>query len=95
MDNQEKLKALQDYFQSEFPGSEIESRYEPREKVHEYRILCGGKTHRAIVLETFLNACEAEQIPTALKEFTLAEHLREMGETTVVVTMEGLKLEGD
>jgi hypothetical protein len=47
------------------------------------------------VLETFLNACEAEQIPTALKEFTLAEHLREMGETTVVVTMEGLKLEGD
>ncbi len=30
-----------------------------------------------------------------LKEFTLAEHLRELGATGVVVTLDGLKLEGD
>jgi hypothetical protein len=45
--------------------------------------------------EAFLTVCDASQIPATLEEFTLAEHLREMGATAVVVTPEGLKLEGE
>jgi len=95
MDNQEKLKAVQNYLQSEFPGSEIEVGFEPVEKVHVFHILQQGKFHRAMVTETFLNVREAPQIQAALKAFTLAEHLRELGATPVVVTPHGLKLEGD
>jgi hypothetical protein len=95
MDDQEKLKGVHSYLQSEFPGSEIEVRYEPGEKVHVFQILQQGKSHRAIVTETFLNVREASQIPATLKAFTLAEHLRELGATPVVVTPHGLQLEGD
>ena len=95
MDDQEKLKAVQNYLQSEFPGSEIEVIFQPDEKVHVFQILQQGKSHRAMVTETFLNVREAPQIQATLKAFTLAEHLRELGQTPVVVTPHGLKLEGD
>jgi hypothetical protein len=95
MDDQEKLKAVQHYLQSEFPDSEIEVRFEPDEKVHIFQIFQQDKSHRAIVTETFLNVREAPQIQATLKAFTLAEHLREMGTTAVVVASHGLQLEGD
>jgi hypothetical protein len=94
MDNQEKLNAVHDYLKDEFPGSEIEVRFEPCEKVHVFQILQQGKSHRAIVTEAFLNVREAPQVQATLKAFTLAEHLREMGTTPIVVTPNGLQLEG-
>ena len=95
MTDQEKLSDVQGYLLSEFPGSKIEVKYEPRERIHVYHILHEGKSHRAILTEAFLSVCDASQIPATLEEFTLAEHLREMGATAVVVTTEGLKLEGE
>ena len=47
------------------------------------------------MVEAFLRGCETGQIAATLEDFMLAEHLREMGMTPVVVTPEGLKLEGD
>jgi hypothetical protein len=95
MVDQEKLDAVHDYLHSEFPGSKVEVKYEPRERIHVFHLLHEGKSHRAIVIEAFLNFCDASQIPATLEELTLAEHLREMGMTAVVVTPEGLKLEGE
>jgi hypothetical protein len=95
MNDQEKLKAVHTYLQSEFPGSEIEFRYEPGEKVHVFQIVQQGKSHRALVTEAFLNVREASLVEATLKAFTLAEHLRELGATPVVVTPHGLQLEGD
>jgi len=95
MTDQEKLSKIRGYLLSEFPGSKIEVKYEPRERIHVYHILHEGKSHRAILTEAFLGFCDASQIPATLAEFTLAEHLREMGTTAVVVTPEGLKLEGE
>ena len=94
MSEQEKLKAIQDYLLSEFPGSKIEIRYEPKERIHLVQILHEGESHRAILVEAFLSICEVSQIPAILEEFTLAEHLRECA-TPILVTPEGLKLEGD
>ena len=95
MIDQEKLEAVQDYLHREFPGSNVEVKHEPREQVHVFRVLHEGKTHRALVTEAFLKVCDDSEIPATLTEFTLAEHLREMGGMAVVVAPEGLKLEGD
>ncbi len=95
MSSQEKLSTIQDYLLAEFPGSKIEVKYEPREKVHKFKILFEGKSHHAIVLDSFLIACRELEIMDTLKEFTLAEHLRELGSMPVIVAPEGLKLEGD
>jgi hypothetical protein len=95
MVDQEKLNAVEGYLQREFPGSKVEVKHEPREQVHVFRISHEGKSHRAIIVEAFLSFCTVSQIPVTLGEFTLAEHLRELGATAVVVTLDGLKLEGD
>jgi hypothetical protein len=95
MSDQEKLQAVQDYLQTEFPGSKIEIKYEPAERFHAFEILHEGTSHRAILVEAFLSIFDASQIPAILREFTLAEHLRALCMAPVVVTPEGLKLLGD
>lgn len=95
MIDQDKLIAVEGYLRSEFPGSKVEVKHEPKERTHVFQVLQEGKFHRAIILEAFLSFCEVTQIPAALREFTLAEHLRDLGATAVVVTPDGLKLEGD
>ncbi len=92
MSDQEKLQAVHDYLQTEFPGSKIESKYEPTEKFHSFEILHKGAPHRAILVEAFLSKYEASQIPAILREFTLAEHLRALCTAPIVVTPKGLKL---
>jgi hypothetical protein len=95
MIDQEKLKAVEGYLQSEFQGSQIEVKHEPGEQIHVFCISHEGKSHRAVIVEAFLSFCDVSEIPSTLKSFTLAEHLRELGATAVVVTLGGLKLEGD
>jgi hypothetical protein len=95
MRDQEKLQAVEDYLQTEFPDAKIEIKWEPRERIHRCHILHQGKPHCVIIVEAFLQGFAAALIPAALQDFTVAEHLREMGMTPLVVTPEGLKLEGD
>jgi hypothetical protein len=95
MSDQEKLQAVQEYLRTEFPDAKIDIKHQPQERVHVFQILHQGKRYSAIMVEAFLQGCEAAQIPATLEDFTLAEHLREMGMTPVVVTPEGLKLQGD
>ena len=95
MSGQEKLQAVQEYLMTEFPDAKIDIKHQPQERVHVFQILHQGKRYCAIVGEAFLQGCEATQIPATLVDFTLAEHLRELGITPVVVTPEGLKLQGD
>jgi hypothetical protein len=95
MDDQEKLNAVRKYLQDEFPDSKIETRFEPTEKAHVFQVLKLEKSHRALITEHFLSVREAAQIQATLRGFTLAEHFREMGNTTIVVTPHGLQLEGD
>jgi hypothetical protein len=95
MSLQEKLQAVEDYLQTEFPDAKIEVKHEPMERIHRFQILHQGKAHCAIVVEAFLEGCAVAQIATTLQAFTLAEHLRDLGVTPVVVTPEGLKLVGD
>jgi hypothetical protein len=95
MSDHEKLQAVEDYLRSEFPDAKIEVKYNAAERTHRFHILHQGKVHIALVMEAFLQGCATAEIAGTLKSFTLAEHLRELGVTPVVVTLEGLKLEGD
>jgi hypothetical protein len=95
MIDQEKLNAVKGYLRSEFPGSEVRGKHEPREELHVFEVLHEGRSHRAMILDAFLSFNDVLQIPAILKEFTLAEHLRELGNTPVIVTLDGLKLQGD
>ena len=95
MSDQEKLQAVEDYLQTEFPDGKIEVKYETAGRIHRFHIMHQGKPHCAIVVEAFLQGRATDQIAATLRAFTLAEHLRELGVTPVVVTPEGLKLEGD
>lgn len=95
MGAQEKLQAVVDYLQVEFPGAKIEIKFNAAERTHRLNMFHQGKAHCAIVTEAFLQESPADQIAVTLRSFTLAEHLRELGMTPVVVTLEGLKLEGD
>ncbi len=91
----EKLQAVEGYLLKEFREAKIEIKSNVVEQTHRFQILDQGKTHYAIVVEAFLKGCETEKIAATLEAFMLAEHLRDMGMTPVVVTLEGLKLEGD
>lgn len=95
MSDQEKLQAVEDYLRTQFPGVKLEVKYEAAERIHRFHILHQEKSHYAIVVEAFLQRCAADKIPATLQAFMLAEHLRDLGVTPVVVTPEGLKLEGD
>jgi hypothetical protein len=95
MSNDKKIQAIREYLQEEFPGAVIEDRREPDEKAYVFRIGAGTVPHVARITDPFLAGCEAPKVASRLRAFTLAEHLRDMGGTAIVVTPDGLKLEGD
>jgi len=95
MSHEEKLQAVAAYLQAEFPDGKIEIKREPAAQIHRFQISRQGPSHFVIVVEGFLESFAVDQIGAILQDFMVAEHLREMGATPVVVTPEGLKLEGE
>lgn len=93
MEYPEKASAIREFLQGAFPGERVDDRYDAQRKAHTFDITAKGGTRRVIVEEGFLAAQEAAGIPGRLQDFTLIEHLRELGSTPLRVTEEGLKLE--
>ncbi|MCE5242331.1 MAG: hypothetical protein ABFD98_20315 [Syntrophobacteraceae bacterium] len=93
MENREKASAVREFLQEAYPGERVEDRYDAQRMAHTFDITAKGVPHRVIVEEGFLAVQEASSIPGKLKDFTLIEHLRELGSTPLRVTKEGLKLE--
>lgn len=93
--NENKVRAVVEYLQAEFPESKIENRYDPGSKTHSFRVLSVKGTYQAQIGVDFFNQFDASQIPARLRGFTLAEHLRELPSDVVLVTEAGLKLLGD
>ncbi len=93
MPEQIKIKAIVEYLQSEFPECKIEQSREVGRNAQIFRIRYKDNCYCAEVSEEFLKKRDASEIPALLDRFTLAEHLRFLGVTPVVVTSEGLSLE--
>ena len=88
MAEDDKLSAIQHYFEGEFNSCTIEYRFDFGETAYIFEI----KTTRActaIIKKEFLEANSVEAIPDILRKFLLAEHLREC-DFPIVVSNLGL-----
>ena len=93
MPKQEKIDIIRDYFLSEFSGSTAEESYNSDSKAYTFQLSHKGTTYIAKVSDEFLDATKASDIVVTLRTFLLAEHLRDLAGTCVVVTQAGLELE--
>jgi hypothetical protein len=91
--DREKVTAVRDYLQAEFPGYSIQEQYNPQLKALSFRVSDQGSTYHASVTHEFLDHHEAPVIGPKLARFTLAEHLRDLPSQLVIVTNGGLELE--
>jgi hypothetical protein len=88
----EKVKAVRDYLETQFPAGKVEDRYEDSSKSQVFRIHQEGKLYLTAVRQGFLEEREAGEIAAALSGFHLIEHLRELAGEQIIVTQEGLTL---
>ena len=88
----EKVKAVRDYLETQFPGGTVEDRYEASSKSHVFRIHREGKLYLTAIRQAFLDDHGAGDIAAALARFHLIEHLRELAGEQIIVTKEGLAL---
>lgn len=90
----EKIAAVRGYLTGEFPGCTVEDWYEAERNAQSFRIVKGQSHHLATVSGEFMEDRNASEISPALTAFLLAEHLRDLGSTRVIVGNDGLSLEG-
>ena len=91
--DQEKVSAVRNYLQTEFPGCSIQEQYDPERKALCFSVSDQGSTYLASVTHEFLDKHEAPVIGSKLAKLTLAEHLRDLPSQPVIVTIGGLELE--
>ncbi|GKT09465.1 hypothetical protein DSTSK_27700 [Desulforhabdus sp. TSK] len=95
MSTEAKKAAVRQYLESEFSGFAVEGGREASDGIHRFTISQGDSTHYALIAEEFLESHSLEEIGEKLRNFLLAEHLKEMSTTPVLVTNIGLSLEYD
>ena len=93
MHKQEKIDIIRDYLLSEFSGSTAEESYNSDSKDYTFYLIHKGTTYIAKVSDEFIDTTNASDIEGTLRTFLLAEHLRDLAGTCVVVTKAGLELE--
>jgi hypothetical protein len=93
MIDQEKIKAVHGYVKDEFQGCLIEDTYDKLRTVQTFRIIYEESIFLITILREFFDDNSPSDIPALLRSFLLAEHLRDIGSTPLIVTKEGLKLE--
>jgi len=88
----EKVKAVREYLEAQFPGGKMEDRYEDSSRSQVFRIHHEGKLYLTAVRQAFLDDRGAGDIAAALSGFHLMEHLRELAGEQIIVTKDGLTL---
>jgi hypothetical protein len=88
----EKVQAVREYLEAQFPGGKVEDRYEASSKSQVFRVQHEGKLYLTALRQTFLDDHGAGDIGAALAGFHLMEHLRELAGEQIIVTREGLAL---
>ncbi|MFP5214009.1 MAG: hypothetical protein ACLGPL_11600 [Acidobacteriota bacterium] len=90
MAGQDQLDAVRQYLVKEFPDGTIDVSREQERKGHSFTINRQGSVHLTTILDEFLDGRNATEIPSTLSKFLLAEHLRDMAGTRIIVTGTGL-----
>lgn len=93
-----KVRTIRDYLSGEFPGNKVEAFQDGGQSGPYIFRLDHGRTgavlHRAVAPSEVLQHMTATQLMDCLSQWDLAGRLREAGRQPVVVTREGLHVEG-
>jgi hypothetical protein len=89
----EKVRAIQEYFEGEFPDCSVTNQFDLDRVAQTFRIDCRGSTHVATIKRSFMEVNSPSLIIDLLKKFLLVEHLREIVGDRVIVTEKGLEME--
>ncbi len=92
MTEQEKIKAVREYLQGQFPNGTVEERYDASSRSQVFRIQRQGTLYLTAIQQPFLDDHGTGDIPAVLARFHLVEHLRDLPGQLVVVTKEGLTM---
>jgi hypothetical protein len=93
--DRDKINAIIDYLNKEFPGCEIRDSYDFSRGAQSFVIRDERARYLLTVSEEFLSDNPTPDIMKHLEIFRLAETLEEAGEDRVLVTTTGFKVEQD
>jgi len=91
--DQEKIDAVREYLRSQFQGCAIEDLFDEGRMSQTFTITCGKSIFIARIQKEFLDNRGSSDISGLLRTFLLAEHLRDLENTPVIITNSGLSLE--
>ncbi len=89
MDKYHKLELIKAYLQAEFPEFALVDGLEREGRGHSIQLLRERQRHFVTVQDDFLEVNALEDIPQRLREYRLAEVLREIGEFEILLTNSG------
>jgi hypothetical protein len=89
--NEEKLTVIRKYLHSEFPGFNFMESYDIDRGALKFTINKGDILHIVEVSEFFLEDYDVRTIASHFKNWKVAEHLRDIGDTPIMVGSEGLE----
>lgn len=90
---QPKIDAVRDYFQQSFSGAGIRSEQDTERGTVKFTIEYGREVHSVTLAKDFFSSFDKGQVVEKLKQFLLIEHLQEMPNARLIVTLNGLESE--
>lgn len=87
------IMTVRTFLKNAFPEAEIQDWEDEELQAHSFRLEERGSTYLTAIENSFLNGIESARLASRLADFLLIEHLRDLPDTLVVVTREGLKLQ--
>jgi hypothetical protein len=90
---QVKIDAIKNYFKQSFEGSNIRDEQDIERGAVRFIIEYGNGAHSVILARDFFSGLDENQMLSRLKLFILVEHLQEMPNARLVVTLNGLEPE--
>jgi hypothetical protein len=91
--NPDKVQEIFDYLMIEFPDSSLGHKYDGRRRVETFQLQYQKKQFLISFSSEFLNDNSSKEIPLKLKQFQLAESIRQSKAPLILVTNSGLKFE--
>ncbi len=91
--NPDKVQEIFDYLMIEFPDSSLGHNYDGRRRVETFQLQYQKKQFLISFSREFLNDNSLKDIPLKLKQYQLAESIRQSKAPLILVTNSGLKFE--
>ena len=91
--NPDKVQEIFDYLMIEFPDSSLGHKYDGRRRVETFHLNYRNNQFLISFSSEFLKDNSLKEIPLKLKQFQLAESIRQSKAPFIVVTNSGLKFE--